>query len=251
MKKLVLLMLLSLPLTAKANPPGLISADLMAGWVDDDGNRVSALKITLEDGWKTYWRNPGDAGIPPQIEWQSGNIGKVTMHWPAPEVIVSDGVRTLGFHDQLVLPFTVQPKDPARPVALAGEVTFGLCEDVCVPAALTLTAPPPAAKPDPLIRQAMARQPKPSDIRPACEISEIEDGMSVTMTLPHPGASLAIEHAAGNQIWVSAPVLSKNGAEARADFVNGDAKPFALSGDDVIITEISKDGATEYHGCAS
>ncbi|MDO5529308.1 MAG: hypothetical protein Q4F71_07880, partial [Paracoccus sp. (in: a-proteobacteria)] len=51
-------------------PRGLESARLLPGWVDADGRRITALELVLAPGWKTYWRSPGDAGIPPSFDWR-------------------------------------------------------------------------------------------------------------------------------------------------------------------------------------
>lgn len=239
------------PAAAQDLPQGLTSARFLPGWTDAEGRRVAALELVLEPGWKTYWRSPGDAGLAPEFDWKGSNIGKVDFSWPAPQVVVSDGVRTLGFHDRLVLPFTVTPERPGQPVGISAQITLGLCENICIPAQLDLVAMPAGTAPDPVIQAALALAPRMATDLPACEISEIEDGMTVTLSLPEPGAELAIEHGADPDIWVSAPELSKDGREATADFVAPSGKPFALDPQAVVMTVLGKDGATEYRGCTA
>ena len=240
-----------LPAAAQDLPQGLQSARFLPGWTDADGRRVAALELVLEPGWKTYWRSPGDSGLAPEFDWKGSNIGKVDFIWPAPEVIVSGGVRTLGFHDRLVLPFTVAPDKPGQPVGISANITFGLCENICIPARLDLVATAAGTEPDPRIEAAMALAPQTSDDLPACEIAEIEDGMTVTLSLPEPGAELAIEYGRDPEIWVSAPELSQDGREASADFVAPSGKPFALDPQAVVMTVLGKEGAVEYRGCAA
>jgi len=235
----------------KALPQGLRSARLLPGWTDAQGQRISALELVLAPGWKTYWRSPGDAGLPPQFDWRGENIGAVTLHWPAPQIVISDGVRTLGYHDRLVLPFSVTPAQQGQPVELAAHLELGLCKSVCVPASLDLAAPVAGDTPDPAILAAMKLVPQQGAHLPACEIAEIEDGMKVTLSLPEAGADLAIEHAADESIWVSAPQLSADGTEASADFVAPSGKPFPLDPDAVVMTLIGAQGAVEYQGCAA
>ncbi|MDO5604609.1 MAG: protein-disulfide reductase DsbD family protein [Paracoccus sp. (in: a-proteobacteria)] len=230
-------------------PPGLRSAALLPGWTDDAGNRVSALELVLEPGWKTYWRSPGDAGLPPEFDWQGSNIGAVDMHWPAPEVIESDGLRTLGYHDRLILPFTVRAQTAGQPVGISAYVTFGLCENVCIPAALTLAAPGPGTARDPRIEAALAQVPRAGPRPPACRITEAADGMTVTLSLPDPGAETAIEHGADPRIWVSSPEHSADGYQVSADFVAPAGKPFPLDPAEIVLTVLGDGGATEYHGC--
>lgn len=244
---------LSLPLVAAAQdlPEGLQAARILPGWTDAQGRRIAALELVLEPGWKTYWRSPGDAGLPPVFDWTGSNIGEIAFHWPAPEVIVSDGMRTLGYHDRLVLPFTVTPEDGARPVGLSAHVSFGLCENICIPAALDLVAPATGVAPDPEIEAAMALAPQVSDRQPSCEIGEIEDGMRVTLTAPETGAELAVEYGGAPDIWVSAPEFNAAGTEVTVDFVAPSGKPFALDPEAVVMTMLGAGGATEFRGCAA
>ncbi|WP_436784953.1 protein-disulfide reductase DsbD domain-containing protein, partial [Streptomyces sp. URMC 126] len=68
--------------------------------------------------WKTYWRSPGDSGVPPQFDWSgAANVAQATPLWPRPEVIESGGERTLGYHDRLVLPIALTPAAPGQPMA--------------------------------------------------------------------------------------------------------------------------------------
>ena len=74
------------------------SIELLPGWVQPDGSRMAAIKITLEEGWHTYWRAPGDAGIPPQLTVRSSdNISGIKMHWPTPQVYEQNGMRYVGY----------------------------------------------------------------------------------------------------------------------------------------------------------
>ena len=247
----VLILIAALPAAAQDLPQGLQSARLMPGWMTEDGQRTAALELVLEPGWKTYWRSPGDAGLPPEFDWKGSNIGAVTFHWPAPEVIVSGGVRTLGYHDRLVLPFTVEPEHDGEPIGISADVTFGLCENICIPASLELFAPSAGAMPDPEIQAAIDAAPALSDRTPACEIGEIEDGMSVTLSTPEPGAELAVEYGGAPDIWVSAPEFNAERSEVTVDLVAPSGKPFPVDPDAIVMTVLGQDGATEFRGCAA
>ena len=63
-------------LPAIARDPAPVAVEVLQGWELADGRRVAALRLILADGWKTYWRAPGDSGIPPpvQLEW-------CAQHW--------------------------------------------------------------------------------------------------------------------------------------------------------------------------
>lgn len=247
------------PAVAETAVPGLAGAVLRPGWVTPRGTRMVAVEIDLQPGWKTYWRAPGDAGIPPMLDWSgSANAGAVVLHWPAPEVIDSGGVHTLGFHDRLLLPVEVAPVVPGQPVDLTVALDFGLCREVCVPAHVTLTAPPPGPGPDPLIEAALATVPRPVSDRPACRMAPIADGIRLTAALPPgvlpgPDPDVAMElTGTGAAVWVSAPErapLPGGGMQVAADFVPPQAAPFALDPAGLRLTLIGPGGAVEMTGC--
>ena len=110
-----------------------VSGRLLPGERQTDGGRMAGLRLTLADGWKTYWRSPGDAGIPPSFDWSASvNVASVEVFWPRPEVFISFGMQTIGYSDQVVLPLRVKPLDPARPITLAVTADLGVCKEICV-----------------------------------------------------------------------------------------------------------------------
>ena len=125
----------------------------------ENGGRMAAVELQLAPGWKTYWRSPGDAGIPPTFDWSgSENVKSVHIHWPAPEVFEANGMQTIGYHERLVLPVEVTPEDPARPVRLSVEMSLGVCDEICMPAIVDLTADLSApGAPDAAIQAALER----------------------------------------------------------------------------------------------
>jgi len=132
LKKTMLFMLL--PLAGHAQSTDYGTVHLLRGWQLADGSYQMALDFRLNDGWKTYWRSPGPAGLPPQFDWTaSSNIGEVDIRWPTPEVIDQGGMVTLGYHDALVLPIHISPEADG-PVRVALSLHFGVCSDICVPA---------------------------------------------------------------------------------------------------------------------
>ncbi len=211
---------------------------------------MTALALRLEPGWKTYWRSPGDTGVPPEFDWQgSVAAGQVTLHWPRPEAIESGGERTLGYHDMLVLPIEVA--SGAEEARLSAVINFGLCDDICVPAQVSLTAPPPGQGPDPLIEAALAEVPEISSDRPECRVEPIPDGMRVTAEFAREDAPEVAMELENDNVWVSQPELTRAGTSliAQADFVDETGKPFALDAEELRLTLISPDDATEFRGC--
>lgn len=125
------------------------------------------LQLKLTPGWHTYWRSPGDAGIPPSIDWKgSENLAGAEIAWPAPVRLPSlGGLETIGYEDGVVLPIAVRLVHPGAPLHLHAEVDYASCKDICIPyhASLDLVLPPGLARPGseaPLIADARARVPE-------------------------------------------------------------------------------------------
>jgi DsbC/DsbD-like thiol-disulfide interchange protein len=94
----------------------------------------AGLEITLAEGWKTYWRLPGDSGVPPQFDWsRSTNLAAVAIGWPAPRRFSDAAGETIGYHDRIVLPLRVDPANPQKPVGLALSLFYAVCKDICIP----------------------------------------------------------------------------------------------------------------------
>ena len=123
-----------LPMAALAQSTDYGSVKLLKGWQAEGGSYQVALEFTLNEGWKTYWRTPGPAGLPPIFSWDgSDNVGEVRFDWPTPDIIDQSGMITLGYSDHFVLPIRITPES-GGPVRLAMTLNFGVCSDICVPA---------------------------------------------------------------------------------------------------------------------
>lgn len=135
---LALLSPLSPIVSAQADPKA--DVRLLVGGVVD-GRVEAGLAIDLPEGWKTYWRMPGDAGIPPMIDaTASTGLDAVAVRYPAPERFDEAGLTAIGYTRSVVLPLEARLADPAKPGRLAVTVMIGLCHDVCVPFETTLEA---------------------------------------------------------------------------------------------------------------
>jgi len=96
---------------------------------------LGGIAFQLEPGWKTYWRNPGDSGVPPRFDFsKSENIEAVTVLWPAPKKF-DDGAggHSLGYRDQIVLPLRIVAKHADKPVTLRADIDYAVCEKICIP----------------------------------------------------------------------------------------------------------------------
>ncbi len=102
---------------------------------------VGGLEIELDHGWKTYWRVPGDAGIPPQFDWsKSKNLKSIEVLWPAPHRSHDQGGEAIGYKGRVVFPLRIVPENPDEPVELNLSFFFGVCQDICIPGNGELTA---------------------------------------------------------------------------------------------------------------
>lgn len=103
-----------------------------------DGTLSMGIEIALEDGWKTYWRHPGDAGLPPEIDLSgSSNLAGATIDFPAPRRFIDGGSTSIGYGGSVVLPVHLKPEDPALPVMVDARILYGACKELCVPASAT------------------------------------------------------------------------------------------------------------------
>jgi DsbC/DsbD-like thiol-disulfide interchange protein len=95
----------------------------------------AGIEIRLKPGWHTFWRYPGDAGVPPRFDFKgSQNVKALDVLWPAPQRLPEAGAVTIGYDRDVVLPLAIVPQDPAKPVALRLKVEYAICEKLCVPA---------------------------------------------------------------------------------------------------------------------
>src|SRR5580692_6658319 len=96
---------------------------------------LGGIAFQLQDGWKTYWRTPGDSGVPPRFDFtKSDNIEAVTILWPAPTAFPDGtGGNSLGYQKHVVLPLRIVVKNPDKPVTLRALVSYAVCEKLCVP----------------------------------------------------------------------------------------------------------------------
>jgi DsbC/DsbD-like thiol-disulfide interchange protein len=102
----------------------------------DKGSPVRAgVEVRLKAGWHTYWRYPGDAGVPPRFDFAgSDNVKAVTVLWPAPQRIPEQGLVAIGYVRDVIWPLAIVPQNPAKPVTLRLKLDYAVCEKLCVPA---------------------------------------------------------------------------------------------------------------------
>lgn len=123
----------------------------------------AGLELALDTGWKTYWRYPGDAGVPPRFDFSaSDNVASVEVRYPAPQRFEDGNGTSIGYRKGVVLPLAVTPRDPRQPVLLRVKVEYAICEKLCVPveAKAALSLAPASPETQALLSAHEARVPK-------------------------------------------------------------------------------------------
>ena len=244
------------------DPENVAQVDLLPGWRMADGRHMAALRIRLADGWKTYWRAPGETGIPPAFDWSgSKNVAGVQILWPVPGVFDTAGARTLGYKHELILPIAITPRRDGRKITVRGRVALGVCSDVCLPMEAKFSAVLPTSGEDDsavLIRKSLARLPKPGAAAGlgaiTCEVEPISDGLRVTarLTLPKVGVDeIGVIEPADQTIWVSPTELTRNGNTLTlvSELVPPSARPFLLSRSDIRISVFGGGNGVDIASC--
>lgn len=241
---------------------GLAGVELLPGWRTERGTHMAALRIRLEPGWKTYWRSPGDAGIPPQFDWSaSRNVSGAATFWPVPEVFDLNGMTSIGYAESVVLPLEISLPHPEATARLTGTVSFGICREICVPQEATVDAVLPASggTVDGSIAAALADRPMGPG---AAELAGIEcgfettaEGTALTARLDMPALGdeeIVVVETSDPGIWVSPAETARNGQvlNARVELVAEDGGPLALGRDELRFTVIGEARAVDVRGCS-
>ncbi|HEY4920398.1 MAG TPA: protein-disulfide reductase DsbD domain-containing protein [Xanthobacteraceae bacterium] len=109
-------------------------ARLIAGNPDHGGTLRAGVEIRLAPGWKTYWRYPGDSGVPPRFDFSgSRNVKSVTVAWPAPHRAHDESGTTIVYQDGVIFPLRVVAQDAEKPVELSLKLDYAVCHDICIP----------------------------------------------------------------------------------------------------------------------
>lgn len=254
-----LLALLACPATAMTQDD-ILQATLLPGWRMEGGHHMAGLSLALAPGWKTYWRSPGEAGIPPVFNWSgSQNVKAVHVHWPSPIAFHTNGMLTVGYKGGVVLPLEVVPEDPTQPVHLQARVDMGICKEICMPALVSLEADLPASgAEDRAIQAALIDRPETAGQaglgRIACDIAPIADGLRLTATLVLPargGEETVVFEAADASIWIGEAATQRQGGTLTsvADLVGSSGAPFALDRSGLRLTVLGHGRAVEIEGC--
>lgn len=218
-------------------------AELASQWVDSYNSRARLIAgteggkihvgvvIEMADGWKTYWRNPGDSGgVPPSFDWAaSANLQSAAVSYPAPYRLKEPAGDAIGYKGRVVFPARIVAAKPEQPVRLELKLEFGICKEICVPveSVLRLEIPPNAGTALPAhLAAALERVPRSGALRRATDPKVVRT--KAVLDGDTPGLELEVEFAGdGGDAFLEAPdgiyvpqPQSKGGAQgARRLFV--------------------------------
>lgn len=191
-----------------------------------DAQLRAGVEIKMQPGWKTYWRYPGDSGVPPHFDFSgSENLKTATVLFPTPHLFTDETGQTLGYKERVIFPVVVSPQQAGKPVRLRLKIDYAVCEKLCVPAegrAELVLAPGNSAH-NADLSAAEARVPK--QVTPAqagLTARRVSAGSKAQVTVdlaapPGQPVELFVEGPTPN--WaLPIPKSAKSGADGRAKF---------------------------------
>lgn len=239
----------------------ILRVDVLPGWRTESGSHMAAIRIGLETGWKTYWRAPGDAGIPPSFAWgRSRNLQSVLVHWPKPTVFNDYGMRTIGYMDGVVIPVELKPKRQGQPIQMRVDLEIGVCDEICIPMQVSVEAVLPSDTTERTSEISTALQSRPTPAaaagvgRVVCRIEPISDGFRLTAEISMPKSSAdetTVIELPGVPVWISQTQTSRAGGRliATSDLIPENAASFALNRAQLRFTVLTAKRAVDIRGC--
>jgi DsbC/DsbD-like thiol-disulfide interchange protein len=233
---------------------------LVSGTLDLDGapTLLAGIQLRMNPGWKTYWKNPGDSGVPPSFDWAgSKNLKHAEVLYPAPHRFADAGGTAIGYDNEVVFPVKLTPERAGEPIELKLAFAYGLCKDLCIPNDVTLglALPPDVGKGDALLIESyLARVPKPARDGLLPSVSGVDSRLEaekpeliVDAAFPSgaTGADLFIE---GGDVFVPVPTplgpLDGGKQRFAVTFVTP-SEAAAVKGKTLLLTLVSDQGSTE------
>jgi DsbC/DsbD-like thiol-disulfide interchange protein len=235
-------------------------ARLVSGTVDLDGKPtlLAGIQLRMSTGWKTYWKNPGDSGVPPSFDWAgSTNLKHAELLYPAPHRFADANGTAIGYEDEVVFPVRVTPEREGEPVKLKLAFDYGLCKDLCIPndVILGLAFGADAGKGDALLLENfLARVPKPAAPGVLPEVRSVEaklDGESPELVVDAafpPGATGTDLFVDAGDVFIPVPRALGPLTDGKQRFAVTFATPSeadTVKGKTLTLTLVSEQGSTD------
>lgn len=198
----------------------------------------TGVQVELAPGWKTYWRMPGDSGVPPEFTWTPSAPAKVEVSYPVPSRHVDKSGETVGYQQQVLFPVTVTPERPGD-MELNLDLFFAVCKDVCVPAQAQASILLGSEEHDPLgsarVEAARASVPVAGDAVASAKIVTAGGKPALLLSLKERPEDIFVETT--TSAYFRAPVISGDGREARLP-IDGLDDPAKLAGQTITLTYV-------------
>ena len=102
--------------------------------IPKENNLYLGLYFKLDPGWKIYWKYPGKAGYPPEIDWtNSKNIQNLEILWPKPKKFEILGMESIGYSNEVVLPIKLILKKKNEELLANFDIDYLTCKKICIP----------------------------------------------------------------------------------------------------------------------
>lgn len=243
------------------------AVELLTGWrhaAVAGEIHTAGIRVVLAPEWKTYWRIPGESGLPPSLDWRgSRNVADARLLFPVPKVYVQDEYQVFGYEHEVVFPVEIRPKDPSREIVFSGTFEFAICHGLCIRNRANLQADLPAWErlPEPVLANAL--ESIKANLRvlgpehaPECRFGASDDGLHVELEL-----DLDLPDAGEVHVALELPerqfsfglVESRrigNAVFAYADLYHTGTGIAAINKSNLLTTVLSGGKAFEVRGCA-
>lgn len=234
----------------------IVQVTLKKGWRKENGTHIAALQITLAPGWKTYWRQPGDTGIPPKFDFSgSENLTILDVVYPAPKITWQDGYRSFVYYGNVIFPILIRPEVTGA-ATLHGNIDIGVCKEICIPVSFevntTLTA---INQEDTLIKKFLNAKPQVGFGTVICEFKPVLDGMQISLylTVAEPEIQHAVVEVGNPKLSIEKPKISQFGNQLKivSTVITPTGRLVSITRRDVVTTIFSEQTVTEFSGCNS
>jgi len=244
-----------------------------SAWIDSTNSKVRLVSAAIETGgksellagvqlrmlpgWKTYWKNPGDSGVPPAFDWSgSKNLKRAEVLYPAPHRFADAGGTAIGYDGEVVFPVRLTPERDGEPIELRLNFSYGLCKDLCIPndVALGLAVTGDAGKAETLLIETfLAQVPRHSapDLLPKVVGVEFRsDGDTPELIIdaafpPKAAATDLFIYAGDTFLPVPKPEPPVDGKQRFVVTFTSPAEADAIKGKALAFTLVSDQGSTE------
>ena len=247
------LTLLITPATAGETPwqdiaPGVRLRMISSDVLKPDGTTMVALELDMPQNFNTYWRVPGESGIPTEVDTSGSNgVSGHELLWPYPMIETKNGLTDFIYRGPTVLPLELKLEGGRGD--LKASVTMGVCSDICVPALASFSLPLDFARPDRgqglRIAQAVALAPQrwSEPMQPLGPIWLDKAARAIAVSVADPRVdlqSLIADTGAAGQLF-GAPQKSPDGSAVLLPLLGG-ADTAALEGKPVNLTFMTEMG---------